>query len=98
VEEALGKESRERQPKWTESIAVGKGAFVRETEEKLGIRGVGREVIGTNGSYDLREPETPYGGVFGSENVDLRKKTRLFVTYLLQDQQLSLVRPARAFF
>lgn len=64
VEEALEKQSRERQPRWTESIAVGKEAFVRETKEKLATRAVGREVIGANASYELREPETPYEAIF----------------------------------
>lgn len=29
----------------------------RETKEKLGIGVMGREVIGANGSYELRDPE-----------------------------------------
>jgi REP element-mobilizing transposase RayT len=41
VEEALEKQARQRQPRWTESIAVGSEAFVRDTKEKLGIRAVG---------------------------------------------------------
>lgn len=58
VEEALGKQGDQRQPRWTESIAVGSENFVRYTKEKLGIKAVGREVIGANGSYVLQEPET----------------------------------------
>jgi hypothetical protein len=30
---------------------------VRETKENLGIRSMRREVIGANGSYELRDPE-----------------------------------------
>jgi hypothetical protein len=78
VEEALEKQSRERQPRWTESIAVGREALVRETKEKLGIRAVGREVIEGNGTYELREPQTPYEAVFGLENVDLREDNTFY--------------------
>lgn len=72
------KESRERQPRWTESIAVGKEAFVRETKEKLGIRAVGREVIGPNGSYEQRNLGTPHEAVFGQGNAVLRKEKTLY--------------------
>ncbi len=79
VEEALEKQNcRKREPRWTESIAVGDEVFVRETKEKLGIKGIGREVIGMNGSYELREPEIPYNTNFGLENADLRPENTLY--------------------
>ena len=54
MEDALERGSqRERKPRWTESIAVGSEGFVRETKEKLGIKAMGREVIGADGSYEL---------------------------------------------
>ena len=79
VEEALEKKGRERQPQWTESIAIGAEAFVRETKERLGIRAMGREVIGTNEYYELREPETSYKADFGQENDGLSQENRYFV-------------------
>ncbi|MBI5966355.1 MAG: transposase [Deltaproteobacteria bacterium] len=75
VEEALEKQSqRERQPRWTESIAVGSEAFVRDVKGKLGAKGMWREVIGANRSYELREATTAYGADFGLEKGDLRQK------------------------
>ena len=72
VEEALEKQSYcKRETRWTESIAVGSEAFVRETKEKLGMKAIGRELVGEGGSYELREPETPYNVSFGPENVGL---------------------------
>ncbi len=57
VIEALEKEKyRERQPRWTESIAVGSEDFVRDMKEKLGPRAIWREIVGANGIYELREP------------------------------------------
>ena len=77
LEEAVGRQKRERQPRWTESIAVGSESFVRDTKQRLGIRAVGREVTevrGGDGSYELREPGTPYGTVFDPQNEGLRTK------------------------
>jgi len=79
VEEALEKQSyRKREPQWTESIAVGNEVFVRETKEKLGIKAIGREVIGVNGSYELREPETVYEVNFSPENMSLSGENMFF--------------------
>jgi REP element-mobilizing transposase RayT len=78
VQEALAKQDRERQAQWTESIAIGAEAFVRDTKEKLGIRAMGREVIGEGESYKLREPETSYEANFGHENADLRQENTYF--------------------
>ena len=71
LEEGMKRVGLERQSRWTESIAVGSEPFVRETKEKLGIRAVGREIIGEGGSYELRESETPYESVFDLQNGDL---------------------------
>jgi hypothetical protein len=78
VEEALEKQSRQRQPRWTESIAVGSEAFVRDTKEKLGIRAMGREVIGRDGSYVLQEPEAGYEANFSTKNVGLRENNTFY--------------------
>ena len=78
MQEALEKQGRERQPQWTESIAIGAEAFVKDRKEKLGIRAVGREVIGENESYELREPQTSYEANFGHENDDLRQENIYF--------------------
>jgi putative transposase len=53
VEETLKKQSRERDRRWTESIAVGSEAFVKDTKERLGIKAVGREVMRGDGSFEL---------------------------------------------
>jgi hypothetical protein len=57
---------------------VGSEAFVRETKERLGIKGVGREVVGKEGIYELRESEVSYGAHFGLENGDLRQENAFF--------------------
>ena len=42
------------------------------TKEKLGFKAKGREVIGGDGSYELRESPAPYNGILGHENAVLR--------------------------
>jgi putative transposase len=79
MEESIQKESHVRDGKWTESVAVGSEAFVRATREKLAYRAEGREVIGVNGSYELRESLTPYKGILGDENVVLRPQNEYFL-------------------
>lgn len=79
VTEALEKQSyREPQPRWTDSIAVGSEAFVGDTKEKLGTKAMWREIVGANGTYGLREPETCYEADFGLKKVGLRQENAFF--------------------
>jgi putative transposase len=78
VEESLMEVGRFRDAKWTESVAVGSEAFVAATKEALGYKAKGREVIGVNGSYELRESLAPYKGILGHENRVLRPENECF--------------------
>jgi hypothetical protein len=78
VEEALAERGQGRQPRWTESIAVGSEGFIEQTKAALGIKAVGREVIGGDGVYELREPVIPYSLDSTYENGDLRQKNTYF--------------------
>ena len=51
---------------------------MRDTKEKLGTKAMGREVMGANGSYELREPETPYKADFGLENEGLSQENTFY--------------------
>jgi len=79
VEEALEKQSYgERQPRWTDSIAVGSEAFVRDMKERLGTKAMWREIVGENGAYELREAETCYEADFGPKKGVLRQENAFF--------------------
>ena len=78
VEEAFSERGQGRQPRWTESIAVGSEGFVERTKAALGIKAIGREVVGGDGVYELREPGTPYSIDFADENGDLSPKNTYF--------------------
>jgi hypothetical protein len=51
---------------------------VRHTKETLGIRAVGREAVGVNGSYMLQEAEIGYECNFGTENVGLNEENMYY--------------------
>ena len=69
VEEAIHNGRKAREPKWTESIALGSEAFVDGIREKLQPGLSGRKVKVTGDHYELREQEATYSVRFGSENV-----------------------------
>lgn len=78
IEESLKEGSHFRDEKWTGSVAVGSEKFVMLTKEKLGFQAKGREVIGVDGSYELRESPAPYNGILGHENPVLRPHNKYF--------------------
>jgi len=50
----------------------GTAALVTATKEKLGVKAKGRDVVGGDGSFALRESRAPYGGTLGHGNDVLR--------------------------
>ena len=55
----------------TEQVLLLPTGFVRAQKERLGTKAMWREVVGTSGSYELRDPLTSYEDDFGHENVDM---------------------------
>ena len=51
---------------------------IEGTIKRLGIKAKGRKIIGSNKSYELREPDVPYGGNFTHENGLLRLQNTYF--------------------
>ena len=78
IEESLRRGDDLRNGRWTESVAAGSEAFVAITKDALGDRGEGREIIGGDGSYDLRESPTAYKALFGDKNAVLRAQNEYF--------------------
>jgi hypothetical protein len=56
-------DNRDKEDKWTQSIAVGSKTFVEKIKAFLGFRAIGRKVIGADDTFELREGQTPYGKV-----------------------------------
>ena len=61
VDEALKQDSKSRDIKWTENIAVGSKEFVEGIKEKLGALFLSRKVEGEEDRYELHDPQRPYG-------------------------------------
>lgn len=68
VEEAIHSDGNVRQPKWTESIAVGSQGFVQEVLQQLGPRVTGHKVRERLGHYELREEGATYSAHFAPRN------------------------------
>ncbi|EFK11578.1 conserved hypothetical protein [delta proteobacterium NaphS2] len=60
VDEALQQEKNCRDPKWTETIAIGSKAYADTIKEKLGPLFLKRKVEGRGGQYELQEPSAPF--------------------------------------
>jgi putative transposase len=61
VDEALRSETREKDPRWTETLAVGDRRFVEGVKAALGIQTRNRSIIEDRLGWMLREEESDYG-------------------------------------
>lgn len=71
IMEALVKEGLTRDPKWTESLAVGSREFVEKFQDDLKPRSRRAEIVELKGSHILRETKRPYGELFPQKKVNL---------------------------
>ncbi len=78
IEESIESHNPIRESKWTESIAIGSKFFVEDTKKRLDIRGKGRTILGNDGVYELREPQSPYKANFTNENSVLRNENTYY--------------------
>ena len=78
VEQALQSREKAREPKWSESIAVGNKSFIETTLKRLGIKALGRKVFGNGEGFEIREQAVPYGVNFTPENGTLRYENAYF--------------------
>jgi len=67
VQASLDGGNNEREPQWSESVAVGQREFLEAIRRELYLRSPGRRVIYENDVYQLRERRTSYANVFAPE-------------------------------
>ena len=60
IEATLARGGAEREPQWSEAVAVGRRSFVERVQEELGTRAWHRHVQDGNGAWVLRDPAAPY--------------------------------------
>ena len=61
VDSEMQNDSRNKENKWTQSIAVGSKTFIEKMKKALGYRAKGRKIISADDTFELREVLTPYG-------------------------------------
>ena len=74
VEAALQSGERQRQARWTESVAVGGREFVTRVQRELGPRGYHRAIEAIGDTHVLREEAEAYPTLFAFENDALDAK------------------------
>jgi putative transposase len=61
IEAAMADGRIEREPQWSEAVAVGRRSFVERVQGELGVRALHRCVDEIDGTAVLREPAAVYG-------------------------------------
>ena len=82
VDSEIQNDSRNKENKWTQSIAVGSKTFIEEMKKALGYRAKGRKIISAEDTFELREAIAPFGN---ADNLDSGN------TYLWNQQPPSLI-------
>ena len=68
IDEALQANANQRDPSWSQSLAVGQQGFVAGVKTALGVAARHRAIEATDDAHVLREPEVPYTVGFEVEN------------------------------
>lgn len=71
IETALRTRARQRDPQWSESVAVGGREFVESVQRTLGDRGRYRKIEEAAGMHSLREAAATYSHHPGAENASI---------------------------
>jgi len=78
VENCLSDGDNFRDSKWTESIAVGSEAFIQNVKLLMGGMALGRKVLETGESFQLKEGQNPYIAHFGAKKNDIDVQNTYF--------------------
>ena len=60
-------DSRNKENKWTQSIAVGSKTYIEKMKKALGHRAKGRKIINAEDTFELQEAVEPFGN---ADNLD----------------------------
>ena len=71
VESCLATGGHLRDDKWSRSIAVGSKDFIEKIKTLMRALALGRKPVETGESYQLREPQIPYGDRFGAQKLEI---------------------------
>ncbi len=68
LETQIKSDNKDRERKWSESIAVGNKSFLELTKKRLKALAIKREIHSSDDSYELREDQTQYSATIYPEN------------------------------
>lgn len=67
IEARLMGDKIEREPHWSEAVAVGRWSFVEQLQKDLAVRALHRRIEAVDGASVLRDPAGAYGGISSAE-------------------------------
>jgi putative transposase len=82
VDNEMQTDNRDKENKWTQSIAVGSKTFIEKMKKTLGYRVTGRKIMSADDTFELQESITPFGN---ADNLDSGN------TFLWDQQPPSLI-------
>jgi putative transposase len=74
VDSCLSNGENSRNGKWTESIAVGNKPFINNVKALMSGMALGRKVIESGESFQLKEAQYPYNAHLGAKKSDMDAK------------------------
>jgi putative transposase len=67
VDSEIQTDNRDKENKWTQSLAVGSKTFIEKMKKAFGYRAAGRKIISADDTFELRKAITPFGN---ADNLD----------------------------
>jgi len=74
INDSLANDGGKRKSHWTDSVAIGNHAFVKETFSHLGAQAKGRSIVGMGDVFQIREEIESYNALFGGQKRDIAPK------------------------
>jgi putative transposase len=71
VETAVSEEIPQREPTWTQAVAVGSESFVDKIKKQLKALAIGRRIVPTTDGWELREETSSYNPFLEGQKVDI---------------------------
>jgi putative transposase len=71
IKDVMEKKQLQRDPKWTEALAVGNPDFLEKIKNQLNIKSKSRNIIQSDDDFILLDEEFPYNTLFDAKNMPL---------------------------
>ena len=71
--------SLQREEKWSNSIAVGSEAFIKQINASLGIKAIHRKIVKDGSSYQIKEGIVTYRNGFDSKMDFLKEDNTVYL-------------------